>query len=342
MIKKNTNLFKEQYIDIGVIKERQIKLLHYILLFLGGVLLLSAYVNTVIVPQFFTIGVLELVLSLISIFGYLASKKWHLRLLASWLATIVTGTITIFLIIVTKGTLNTYLFTFIYMLAAYVLLGTKQGSFAYVIYVAIIGYLLFNSYADHISSIYNVAIALIMGGAFIFYFEYTKEQALQSLLLVSRTDELTKLWNRKMFKEIVAKETEYSRRYNTPLALILIDIDHFKKVNDSFGHDVGDQVLLSVAKILECYCRTTDFVARWGGEEFVLILPNTSENESKEIAKKLIQEVENKEIDLVGSITISIGLTMFKNEDTDEELFKRADNALYHSKENGRNQYTLK
>lgn len=151
-------------------------------------------------------------------------------------------------------------------------------------------------------------------------------------------DQLTGIYNRHKFEELFRLESERSRRFSQPLSLILIDIDHFKLVNDTFGHDIGDEVLKHLAKVVQDTIRKIDIFARWGGEEFLVLSPGTDLENIKILAEKLRIAVENAQFPKVNHITISLGISTFNPEDTFVELFKRVDQGLYYAKELGRNQ----
>lgn len=155
-------------------------------------------------------------------------------------------------------------------------------------------------------------------------------------------DFLTKLYNRRKFNTFLEYEISKANRYNEQhLSLLLIDIDYFKNVNDQHGHLVGDYVLKEISKILTVCSRETDIVARWGGEEFVLMLPQTNIEQAFFVAEKLRATIEKHKFDYVKHITCSIGVSQFyKNEDKDT-LFKRVDAALYKAKKAGRNRVEL-
>lgn len=131
------------------------------------------------------------------------------------------------------------------------------------------------------------------------------------------------------------------QRYHTPLCLVVWDVDYFKKVNDQYGHQVGDKVLVHVASQFTKYIRRADFVARFGGEEFVMLLPHTNKHSAIKVAEKLRSLIEQSELttnDTTLSVTISCGITQLFKGDTHETAFERADQALYRAKELGRNQ----
>ncbi|MFT5660027.1 MAG: diguanylate cyclase (GGDEF)-like protein [Sulfurimonas sp.] len=154
---------------------------------------------------------------------------------------------------------------------------------------------------------------------------------------LSIRDKLTNLYNRVKTDESIKYEIKRSIRYKFNLSLILIDIDFFKLVNDNYGHLTGDAVLVQTAKLLKENVRDSDIVGRWGGEEFIIICPNSEKASAKILADKLRKLIENFDFDVVKHKTASFGLTQFNNNDTLETLIDRADKALYKAKESGRN-----
>lgn len=154
------------------------------------------------------------------------------------------------------------------------------------------------------------------------------------------SDPLTGIRNRLAYEEAIRLEVERHKRYGRSLCLLMLDLDHFKQVNDSFGHNVGDKVLQSVAKILAANIRSVDFLARYGGEEFVVILPEleiTAANKVAEKIRKSIQALKLKIDGKVVQVTISGGIAQIHENDTPESIFERADTAMYLAKKQGRN-----
>lgn len=155
------------------------------------------------------------------------------------------------------------------------------------------------------------------------------------------TDSLTGVYNTRFFHEILGRETARAERYNTPLALLMIDIDTFKLVNDTFGHVVGNKVLTQIAKALEHTVRNTDFVFRCGGDEFGVVLPGTDLEGAMHVAEKILQRVENGDIlpslGYSGRVTVSIGLSEYHRGSHFETLVAEADQALYMSKRASKN-----
>ena len=154
------------------------------------------------------------------------------------------------------------------------------------------------------------------------------------------TDPLTMLPNRAAYDEKIAAEFERWKRYQQFFSVVVCDLDFFKKVNDTYGHLAGDKVLRLVANILTNKCRSTDFVTRFGGEEFVILMPSTTSAEAAQAVDKIRHSIENSPFNFHGksvTITMSFGVAEIDDADTIESLFERADKALYTAKKNGRN-----
>lgn len=154
---------------------------------------------------------------------------------------------------------------------------------------------------------------------------------------LSATDTLTGLNNRRRLDDLFSLELDRFNRYERQFALILLDVDHFKQVNDKFGHKVGDKVLIEMGQILALNVRKNDLLGRWGGEEFLLICPETSIDGAIKLAEKIRKIIEKTDFSEVGSVTASFGVTVSIKDDGDEDMFIRADNALYTAKRDGRN-----
>jgi diguanylate cyclase (GGDEF)-like protein/hemerythrin-like metal-binding protein len=152
------------------------------------------------------------------------------------------------------------------------------------------------------------------------------------------TDELTGILNRSGFNETFSREFSRALRYRQPLSLVLVDIDHFKNVNDHYGHPAGDKVLAATARLLESRVRESDTVARWGGEEFAVVAPMTDAAGAVRLAEKIRGLMEVTHLGPVGAVTASFGVSQMRPEDTIEAMLHRVDDALYQAKESGRNQ----
>jgi diguanylate cyclase (GGDEF)-like protein/PAS domain S-box-containing protein len=180
-------------------------------------------------------------------------------------------------------------------------------------------------------------------GAVILFRDITIQKEMQKKLTdLALHDALTGLYNRGSFDEKLKEEINRSQRYDRNISLLLIDIDFFKKVNDTYGHQAGDEVLKSIAGMISDSVRNSDYVARYGGEEFVVILPETALEEAIELAERIRMIIEEKEFKVSEKdtihLTISIGIGSGSEGITAEHLIKAADTAVYDAKEHGRNQ----
>ena len=153
----------------------------------------------------------------------------------------------------------------------------------------------------------------------------------------SHIDPLTKIFNRKKFEEECAKAIKIAHKYRMPISLLMIDIDHFKKVNDTYGHQAGDEVLRRVAKTIELQLREGDLLGRFGGEEFIVMLPQADKKDAMDVAQRIRTAISGFTTEGVGVVTVSIGVSNEITGDNKKSLIKRADTALYHAKANGRN-----
>lgn len=153
-------------------------------------------------------------------------------------------------------------------------------------------------------------------------------------------DALTGIWNRQALNDTLEREYARWQRYKKPLTMVVWDMDHFKKINDQYGHSAGDVVLKAIAQIFNKTVRKADFIARFGGEEFVGLFPETDPDSALALATKVRQIVEKTHIyyqDVKVPVTASAGLAMFEDGDAVDDVFSRADKALYQAKNNGRN-----
>lgn len=163
----------------------------------------------------------------------------------------------------------------------------------------------------------------------------------QDLHHLAVTDELTGIFNRNQLNNALDEEISRSLRYQKTFGLLILDIDHFKNINDTFGHLEGDNVLRKVAQLLGTLIRSNDTIVRWGGEEFVVVVVEVDEKTLNNICENLLKRIEDNNYHPVEKVTVSIGATLFKNDDSQDVMLKRADKALYQAKEKGRNRVTL-
>lgn len=159
----------------------------------------------------------------------------------------------------------------------------------------------------------------------------------EEIYLLATTDSLTGIANRRAFSASLEREVDRAKRYGLPLSLVMYDLDFFKRVNDNFGHDVGDCVLQAVTGLVRESIRAQDVVARWGGEEFMVLMPQTNLQAAKNAAEKLRLAVAAHTFDKAGKLTVSFGVATLEPQDEMSSLLKRVDDALYQAKGRGRN-----
>ena len=159
----------------------------------------------------------------------------------------------------------------------------------------------------------------------------------RELARLSVTDRLTGIYNRMKLDEALAAEIQRCRRYDQALAIVLLDIDHFKRINDTYGHQAGDRALIDIAHLLSEGSRETDVVGRWGGEEFMIVLPHTDLTGAGRLAEKMRTTIAAHEFSGIGQQTASFGVAAYRIDDQPNDLVARADAALYEAKHAGRN-----
>ena len=152
------------------------------------------------------------------------------------------------------------------------------------------------------------------------------------------TDSLTGLFVRRYFLVKLQEELHRAERYNNIVSIVMADLDGFKNINDTYGHDAGDRVLKAVGKFLQQNIRDVDVVARYGGEEFVIMIPEAAEDAAHSLSERLRKQMSELKIDGLPAITISLGIATFPHDGSDlEDLIKKADAAMYAAKRAGRN-----
>lgn len=159
----------------------------------------------------------------------------------------------------------------------------------------------------------------------------------EELWLLAATDALTNVYNRRYFTQKIEEEIERARRSGSNFSLVMLDIDRFKNVNDLYGHNAGDVVLKSMAEMIRNRIRKIDTIARWGGEEFVLLLPETDASAAMSLAETLRKQLSQMEIPDVGQVTASFGVASYASGDTVDTLVNKADTRMYEAKSAGRN-----
>ncbi|MGM0462417.1 MAG: sensor domain-containing diguanylate cyclase [Fibrobacterota bacterium] len=162
------------------------------------------------------------------------------------------------------------------------------------------------------------------------------------LVNLSTRDPLLGIYNRNKFTELLTHNIQLAYRYGSSMSLIMLDLDHFKKVNDTYGHSAGDAVLKVLTKTVQSCIRDTDHFARWGGEEFLILCTHTDIRGAESLAERIRSSVESRDFPHVSQMTLSAGVTVLRENDDGESVLKRVDDALYEAKESGRNRYMIR
>lgn len=291
--------------------------------------------------------------------GYYAYKKFDNKILSSSI-TLYSLYILMFYLVFTGGVAQTGpLWVFIVAPVSVFIHGLKRGLFDIAVFVIIISAIMFVPTDIIQHAVYSTAFKLRLIYSFLTVtflsalYEYSREQSYKHTLELSRKyqllahfDPLTQLSNRRDALGILKQEKARISRNQEPLSVILCDVDHFKKINDQYGHNAGDAVLVDLAKIFSSNIREQDCVARWGGEEFLFILPQTSAMSANTFAEKIQEKLQNHVVtydDKQIEVRVSMGIEQFNIDQSDnkqniDEVINSADKYLYQAKDAGRNQ----
>ncbi|HEX6160735.1 MAG TPA: GGDEF domain-containing protein [Thermoanaerobaculia bacterium] len=192
----------------------------------------------------------------------------------------------------------------------------------------------FSRYDNQVLEIFSTQVSMLVGML----------RAREKIVNLADTDDLTGIWNKRFFRRQLPQEAERARTFNVPLSLLLFDIDDFKQINDSFGHVIGDVVLSELCGVVRESLRPPDIIARFGGDEFAVILPHTDAAGARSVAERIIRKVTALTIptDEEGAIrcSISIGVAEYDQNEAAHDLIRRADERLYEAKRGGKNRYT--
>lgn len=192
---------------------------------------------------------------------------------------------------------------------------------------------------DHLFDLDDLLLSvLVVGPLYLAFFAYRRLAEIRMLVEQANTDVLTGILNRRRAMEVLAREVRRSHRYHRDLSVILFDIDHFKKINDEYGHPVGDKVLKSFASLADARIRDLDLLARTGGEEFMVVATETSGPGAVDLAERLRVAVETANFGIDQVVTASFGVSQLRPGESFAALMQRADERLYWAKRGGRNQ----
>ena len=300
------------------------------------------------------LSIVLLFASVIYFIGYYASKKLQNIALSSAIV-LYSLYLLMFYLVCSGGVENTGpLWIYIVAPVSVFVHGLKRGLVDIAIFVAIISMIMFLPPDVIAQATYSIEFKLRLLYSFLTVtflsalYEYSREQSYKHALELSKKyqqlahlDPLTQLSNRRDALGILKREQARVTRNKEPLSIILCDVDHFKKVNDKYGHNAGDLVLVELGEIFSNNIRGQDFVARWGGEEFLFILPQTTAKSADTFAEKIQAKLQNHRVNYKGEaikVTISMGIEQLNGSQSIDEAINSADKYLYQAKNSGRNQ----
>ena len=313
-----------------------------IITFLSG--LLFAWIN--IGRANYPVAVVELLMAGYSMILLLALR--HARRIERWILAYLLPFFTVMMIALAapRSTLNVFIWVLLIPLVAHLLLGRRNGLAMSVFYITVAALIFLWRFHDNAEVmqpviISNISVLTLCILVFSHVYEITREQSEARLVAQAQTDPLTGLPNRAGFQQAFEREKLRCRRAQTPLSLVMLDLDHFKQVNDSHGHAGGDQALEHVAGLLRECLRGMDVVARLGGEEFCLLLSDTDGDRAFAVADKLRHKLEETPLHFAGAevtLTLSGGIAEYGVDgERLDDLSRIADRKLYRVKADGRN-----
>lgn len=294
----------------------------------------------------FPLSITELILAIYSLILLFLSRSFKQQFILSVLFLIPLYSLFLFAIAMPGSSETVYVWLLVVPVLSHLLLGRWYGLAMSAFFMAI-GLALFIIRFQHNPSIFNLgaisnlALSGIAALVFSHVYEVNRARAHRQLLYLATTDSLTSLANRTRFLDVFERERNHAIRNETDLTLLLLDIDHFKRVNDTFGHDIGDEVLKHISTVISGRLRKTDLACRLGGEEFGVLLPGACLRKSLRIAEDIRKNITNNPYSGRGRcihLSVSIGIAEYGTDGEDlETLYATADGYLYAAKAAGRN-----
>lgn len=309
---------------------------------IGGVLFAALNISN----GSYILAAVEIAMGAYAIFVFRAIR--HTRHLERWIIAYAIPFFTAMMFAMTtpRSTSTVHAWVLLIPIISHLLMGRRLGLAVSVFYMSIAAVIFLVRHQGQPEMmqalpITNIAIISLCILVFSHVYEVTREQSERQLLKIAQTDPLTGLANRARLSDIFERERHRAHRYNTPMTVLALDLDHFKEVNDRYGHETGDMALQHVARIFRECLRATDLPARLGGEEFGILLTNTNSPQGLEVAEKIRVAVASTPLTInndVIRLTLSGGVAEFGTDgDTLRQLVREADKRLYEAKDSGRN-----
>lgn len=310
-----------------------------------GLSLISASVAAIIHLQqaYYYIATTELLLSILILYFLFIHRNNH-----GFVLLIPIVTILIYILFVTgsisqQDSLISLVWVPVYPFIYFYLTDHRTGLFWSVVSLLtfITGYLIhpyfFLTERIPLTALVQTVSSYIFVSALAYFYELVRHRQEVHLQMQANYDYLTNIYNRRGLSHQLDIELNRAERYGTRLSFMLIDMDNFKQVNDTYGHTAGDTLLQEISELTQHSIRKSDVVARWGGEEFAILLPEADITQAQQLAEKLRSIVASHHFETVGTVTISIGVTQYQLIESLDDLLYRADTALYRAKELGKN-----
>jgi diguanylate cyclase len=267
--------------------------------------------------------------------------------LTAWLLVVTLASIMLYFIHQTGGLAYSVMWVTLLPPIAFFLLGRQAGAwicaivFIYIVVFFYVQIPTMPAVQPSTGSLLNIAEVLLAHWLMFRLYERSRSEAYAELERLSETDKLTGIYNRSHLDDVLQQEITRHHRNGQPLTVVLCDIDHFKQINDKYGHLTGDIILQQLAQLLKGNMRGTDFCGRWGGEEFLIICPDTPATAATAIISKLQQSIREADMAEQIRLTLSFGIAMLQPGESADDQLRRADNALYEAKRLGRDRMIL-
>ena len=339
--------FNSEKISTLVGQQRhQAKMIHVLLM------VMTAYFAILSVLNVFLFGDFDIAaLDMIGMTGTVALLVYFRRTaklaVTSWAVVLILTAIILIFIHITSGLAYSIIWVTVLPPISFFLLGRQSGAwvcagvFSYVVAFFSTQLPTAQPAVPELSSLMNIAEVLLAHWFLFRFYERSRADAYAELEHLSETDKLTGLFNRRHLDILLTQEFNMHKRTKAPLSLILCDIDHFKRVNDKYGHLTGDSILQEIGSILRVTMRGTDICGRWGGEEFLIICPDTSLEGAVVIIAKLQDALNQQHFAKDIKVTLSFGVAASNDDKDAEHQLRRADDALYEAKRRGRDCYVV-
>jgi diguanylate cyclase (GGDEF)-like protein len=340
------SLSKALFWQVDGPERHQVQLINVILVLMTAYFAVIGTIN-VLVFQEYPIALLDYAGMSGVILALVFFKRTGNLKTVSWLVTILLTTIIIAFIHIADGRAYSIMWITVLPPVAFFLLGRSAGAWLCSLvfsYVAVFMYVRIGNRPPAeitLASLLNI-IEVMTAHWFLFrHYERSRADAFQELELLSETDNLTGLYNRNKLDFHLQQQFYLHQQSGHPLTLVMCDIDHFKQINDEYGHLTGDRVIKETAQLLKKHMRSTDICGRWGGEEFLIICPHTPGEAAAAIIAKLKQLISDHPFAENICISMSFGIACIDPGESGEQLLRRADDALYAAKRAGRNRFVL-